>query len=835
MANNMSGNTVDAQKLCLALLNADSETVAIDLLKKAGYWDKQNAWRFYGDKEGNWSQIGAQQARPESSLTEKITNAIDARLMRACLAAGIDPESPKAPRSVTEAVAKFFGAGSAYGPGNTLTEWMDEKRTTLSREITIAVTGERKTPCITICDLGEGQRPERIAETFVSLDKQNKIRIHFLHGRFNMGGSGVLPFCGTENLQLIISRRSPDAAKTSNESSQPDVGQWGFTIVRREDTGGRNSVYTYLAPIDSEKSPRRGRVLRFAAKELALLPAGTDPYKRLTQSGSLLKLYDYDVRGFAGNAILPDGLRSRLEACFPHPALPIRVHECREGFRGHKGSFETLLIGLGTRLDDNTADNLEPGFPDSVQFSVEGQRLTARVYAFKAGKASTYVKNEGVILTVDGQTHGTIPRTFFNRKAVNMDRLASSLVLMVDCSKLSQRTREVLFMTSRDRLRRAELTKILEDQLEEIVGHHQGLKELRERRKREEVEERLKDDQPLEQVLAKLLQSSPELGALFPPGLRIGNPMKSGGGKEGDGNGGSGKNKFEGKTHPTFFRFEKRSYGQTLIRNFEVGRKCRIRMETDAVNDYFKRDENPGVFLVSVDEEAGQREPNWSITLHDGVASISLDFDESVKVGDVVTVSFTLADPTLTQPFVNVARLAAATKSEREGGESGEKSGSNQKGEKSSGPGGLALPTIIRVKQDKWATRNFDSHSACAVVRDDKNATTFYINVDNAFLKHAQKVSKQDARVVEARFVFGNVLVGLAVLQRFQQLEKSAKSDETESNDESPAQRLVSIGLPKLVAEVTQATAPFLLPMIDRLGSLSQDAIESLAQAGDED
>ena len=32
--------------LCLALLHADTEAEVIEVLKKAGYWDKPAAWRY---------------------------------------------------------------------------------------------------------------------------------------------------------------------------------------------------------------------------------------------------------------------------------------------------------------------------------------------------------------------------------------------------------------------------------------------------------------------------------------------------------------------------------------------------------------------------------------------------------------------------------------------------------------------------------------------------------------------------------------------------------------------------------------------------------------------
>jgi hypothetical protein len=59
-----------AKKLALALLKADSEAEVVELLKAAGFWDKPEAWRLVGDRDGNFATIGSQQSRPEAALVE---------------------------------------------------------------------------------------------------------------------------------------------------------------------------------------------------------------------------------------------------------------------------------------------------------------------------------------------------------------------------------------------------------------------------------------------------------------------------------------------------------------------------------------------------------------------------------------------------------------------------------------------------------------------------------------------------------------------------------------------------------------------------------------------
>ena len=62
--------------------------------------------------------------------------------------------------------------------------------------------------------------------------------------------------------------------------------------------------------------------------------------------------------------------------------------------------------------------------------------MTARIYAFKRGKSDAYRRGEGLLFTVNGQTHGIIPAAFFRQKRVGLDYLADSLLVLCDCDGL---------------------------------------------------------------------------------------------------------------------------------------------------------------------------------------------------------------------------------------------------------------------------------------------------------------------------------------------------------------------------------------------------------------
>lgn len=847
------------RNMAMGLLKADTEQEAIGILTKAGFWDNPAAWRLYGDSDGNYATIGNQQSRPEAALVEKVVNSVDARLMAQCMRLGLDPTSATAPASIRHAVSRFFEGRELDGEiGGTVDSWPRKRQLEESQHITIAATGSKQAPSLTIADRGEGQSPARMPDTFLSIHRTNKLRIPFVQGKFNMGGTGVLKFGGPNRLQLIISRRDPELAK-GEMAKDSTAGHWGFTIVRRERPGDqagqvRNSVFRYLAPIKSN-DVAQGNILSFSAPRLPLMPDGNEAYARDVEWGSAIKLYEYDMRGFKSHVLMSDGLLFRLELLLPEIALPVRVHECRS-YRGHEGSFANTLVGLTARLNENRGGNLEPGYPTSVPLTVHGERMIARIYAFKSGKADTYRTNEGIIFTINGQTHGAIPKTFFSRNRVKMGRLASSLLVVVDCTKLSVTAREDLFMNSRDRLSNGDLRKSIEDELEDLIGKHPGLRELRERRRGEEIAERLEDSRPLEQVLDSILRSSPSLAKLFLLGQRLSRPHRTqpgtlpGGGQGTD----EGAGVFNGKTHPTFFRFFRKRTGEDLNRNCEIGRRCRIKFETDVENEYFSRANNRGRYHVELaDGPLAGTELDNSLTLHNGIANWSVTIpEEGLAVGDVVAITCSIEDDVIPSPLVNVARLTIQLKGDEQGRGGSRRSSSSggDDGEEGSGPngrsgsqgpdgtiqpGGLQMPNIVQIRESDWAEHKFDERSACKIVDDgsaedgkEQSNYTFYVNMDNVYLRTDIKDKSDDVGLTEAKFKFGNVLVGLALIHDVQNRKGVAPTGREDADSDAQT-------VEDSVAATTRALAPFLVPMINYLGTLSPDEMAAVAQAGDED
>lgn len=830
--------TPSYDQLCLALMRCETEDEVLSLLQVEGYWDNRDLWRPIDDNENNFSTIGNQQGEAIAALSEKIVNGIDARLINACCIAGVDPEGPDAPGTMRAAVARFFENRShPREDDGQVASWTDAGKITREAELlTLAATGQmpkkgkQTFPSLSIADQGEGQTPDSFPRTFMSLGKSNKLRIRFVQGKFNMGGTGAFQFChGQNKLQLIVSRRNP--ALLSAGSTQRDQ-QWGFTVVRREAPTGqaKSSVFTYLAPVGADSCPRGGNVLAFSADTWPIFPRadsqGRDAYARQSEYGSLIKLYEYEWLGTRTNIIIAsDGLLRRVDTSLPELALPVRLYECREGYSGHAGSFATNALGLVARLNNDKADNLELARPIDGTISLDGRQIPVWIYAFKPDKAKAYRNSRvGVICTVNGQSHGGFSIDFFRRKTVNLPYLADSLLVIADCSAIDGQMREDLFMNSRDRLRDRPVARRLESQLEMHLKDESILRELQNQRRQQALTKQIGEDKPLADVFTKLLRSNPSLSKLFLQGLRLPSPFPPGGGQ---GKGSAAV--FHGRRFPTFFRFKGQQTGLPYSREAHIGSRVRIAFETDADDDYFSRVEDAGALSVSrlVDGNYVD-EGSWSHSaLHEGAMRLIIaELPEDAEVGEKLEYRIEITDPGRVDAFVNDLRLLVLP--EQAGGGGGGAGGSSTRNEgrgKDGNGSTLAMPEIQPVHRDDWgkAPHNFNEESALAIIGSgeeiDRQPTSydFFVNVDNKYLKTAEKSSRTPAEILEKQFTYALVLVGMAMLH----------DANDHGTDKQPAQGSDATQLPEepnieeTIRLTTRALAPVILPIIESIGGLA--------------
>lgn len=785
----------EIKNLALSLARADAEEEVVNLLKKFKFWDDDSVWREYGDNPINYSTIGNQQSSPDNALVEKLVNSVDAVLMRECLRRGIKPDSKAAPQSMSDAQKQFFGIYNGK-----LSSIDERQRTSLADNILLVATGNKVNPSFSIIDKGEGQTPKRIPETLLSLTKDNKIRIPFVQGKFGMGGSGVLRFGSSDyKLQLLISKRD---IKIGDQDETKDL--WGLTVIRREDPkeGMRSSHYTYLAP--------NNQILSFVADKLPLLPgAYPDVFSDFLEFGTYIKLYEYEI-GPSLRSFIGFDLYYRLALLMPDVALPIRMLE-RRSYKAH--THDKTLAGLSVRLDEDKSENLEPEFqtPSTGEMTVEGQKLDYSIYVFKKGKKENYAKSEGTVFSINGQTHGFLPKTFFDRKAVGMSYLSDSILVTIDCSKISRKKQEELFMPSRDRLAETPFRFSIEKELEDIIKNHTGLRNLQNRRRKEVIEDRLQDSKPLAEILENIIKKSPTLSNLFLRGVRIRNPFNTEGATEQD--------KFKGKEFPTYFKLVK-NYAKDCPKICHINHKFRIQYETDAENNYFNRDKDPGELALKIDDEPIM---DYSLNLWNGLATLTISLPEEAKIGDNFCFNAQVSDINRVESFSSQFCIRVGEEQETNGTNGNRKNPPSDKpGEERQKESYLDMPNVIDIRKEDWNKDDykefkFAEFSALKVRSSGEgNSYDFFINMDNAYLKTEIKGdTKTDPAILEARYRYGMVLLGISILD-FEENRQKAKKNK-ESNDSG-------FSIYEQISIFTEAISPTLLPMIASLGSSEFEA-----------
>jgi hypothetical protein len=204
------------------LLAAESEEELLAALVARNLMTEVAQWPYLGDMPNNQSIVHNQQSTAAAALLEKFTNAVDAVLLRQCKAAGMDPRG----RSTVygRAIERYFGdVGEEFREREKLRAFAEQN-------IVLYATGSKARPCLSLYDAGEGQLPKDFRGTFCSLihgeaRASYKGAIPFVQGRFNMGGTGVLPFCSEKHkMQLIVSRVPADVAKS-------DDHEWGYRLL----------------------------------------------------------------------------------------------------------------------------------------------------------------------------------------------------------------------------------------------------------------------------------------------------------------------------------------------------------------------------------------------------------------------------------------------------------------------------------------------------------------------------------------------------------------------------------------------------------------------------
>lgn len=689
----------------------------------------------------NWVPLGGddklfgvthnQQSSPIAALVEKITNSIDAMLTKRCYEMGIQPTSPAAPKSMEEAVEKFFPKHKQWD--------LRQFRREQAEEIQILADGPPRNTSVIIYDNGEGQHPEMFEKTLLSLLKGNKMNIQFVQGKYNMGSSGALTFCGKKKYQLVGSKR------------YDNTGDFGFTLIRKRkiSESGENARSSHL-----EYFKINGKIPSFSCGEMDL-----KLHNRKYKTGTVLKLYSYQFpSGYSGFA---QELNQSLNEFLFEPVLPLLTVDKKERYPNNK-VLELDLYGLKRRLDDDKSEYVDEIF--SEEYTDEKfKQCKVTCYVFKPKLTGRDVKksketirdrffknNMAVMNSLNGQVHGFFTSEFITR-TLKFNMLKDHLLIHVDCTAMNQDFREELFMGSRDRMKEGDETKYLRDFLGRRLRESK-LDEINKKRK-ESVGLESEDTNELIKSFAKNLPKNSELFRLIQNTLKLDEEKKR---KE------VGEHKkpreekevipFKAQRFPSKFKLHKRKDGVNVLSVPINGEKI-IKFETDVENDYFDRIDEPGNLQLALlqmkhntngggNKRGASTEVSELLNIvksspNDGTIKLTVNPTKEMKVGDEVEMKVSLTAPG--DPFEEIIWVKVT-----------DPEAPKEKAPKEEPDDNIGLPELKKVNKEQWAALEekgieMNHNTVMFPLAEGDVLSTIYVNLDSrVFLSHRAKLKSED-------------------------------------------------------------------------------------------
>ncbi len=571
------------KKLLLDLYNAASSEDVYNVVKAYGI-DGPEYWKPYGGNQNNAGTFENQQSSPENALVEKITNSIDAILMKECYIREINPKAkgdPAVPQDMSKAVEAFYGVRDG--------KWeniSDSKRNEIAQQIQIILSADKRTPNVAIYDNGEGQNPENFPETFLSIAHGNKNDVPFVQGKYNFGATGAVVFCGDEHrYQMIISRRNKDLSDGN--------GRIGFTLVRRhilskeEEKAVKLTWYEYLVLDDVIPS--------IPGERLDLGLNKSQPF----ESGTIVKMYSYQL---SKPSMATTDLWRELNPLLFVPALPILIYETRD-YKQHTAT--KLMLGNRTRLALDDRDKVK--FTKTLQTSLFNSSIPITVYIFdRETKNPEFIGGKSVIYTLNGQTQGTEPKTFISQD-LGFRNLREYMLVCVDCSQVGTTARQELFMASRDRLKQGKYYNELREDIISLLKNDDDIKRMDQDYKGRAFKETGEDKDMIESLFSHL-KSNSDIKKMF-----AGNQgafsffTKKANSKEQPSESNKKDTKEQEKKnlkrYPSFFKVKgfdtsKEDYVKAIRR----GGKGKIILETDVENEFLSRSyDNGSIEITTLD------------------------------------------------------------------------------------------------------------------------------------------------------------------------------------------------------------------------------------------
>ncbi|MDD5041358.1 MAG: hypothetical protein PHX87_02110 [Candidatus Peribacteraceae bacterium] len=484
------------------------------------------------------------------------------------------------------------------------------------------------------------------------------------------------------------------------------------------------------------------------------------------------------------------GFQKEVSRMLYSPPFPLLLEETRFG-----NTESRLLLGNRTRIRDH---KLEGNERSKVEDSEDYSNINIGIFdnrnieitVFKEGTHTSgrwggtdefTSKKQAVFFTVNGQTHYTLPRSFFSR--AKLDFLKDELMVHIDCTSVTLQRRRKIFMASRDRVRKSEELKNIEKDLLEILKTDDWLRKLNHVREERSIAHNAKDQNFANKVLSKLIKINPEIAVL----LNIGDQVKTGINHEKEKRQRKRKNSvppeppvpFVGERFPTFFEIdkwnsEKGLYNKEIPQNSYV----RVRFKTDVQNDYLNeiRGSERGYFKCDMPEILK------GDVLRNGILTAKIEVTEGKQVGDTFTVRFELTRPWEDSFFQEIKfTVVKPQKTEDENGRTKDELEKN-----------TPRPIPVYAQKQEGIERNeykiweemtdFEwNEETISQVKEGEN-TDVYINMDasylRGFLKRQRGISDKKREAIIRNYKIAILLYSVVLKSRVKKVVEDNGADE---------------------------------------------------------
>jgi hypothetical protein len=237
------------------------------------------------------------------------------------------------------------------------------------------------------------------------------------------------------------------------------------------------------------------------------------------------------------------------------------------------------------------------------------------------------------------------------------------------------------------------------------------------------------------------------------------------------------KGNYQGKKYPTFFRLRNAEQKFTLKCGSKSSKK--VYFETDARNDYFSRNRNPGKLFIENEDDSDLLRSTF---LHNGICECTFRPRKNAKIGERYSINIIIKDKINgDNTFRSVVEIIIVEDEIKKGTISTYKpldktplaqiNFSRQKRSLNDGTGekkGLSMPKIrwVYKNQDTWQKFNFNENSGLKIMTSPDGSLDVYINGENKFLKKEISLRKELQEILKEQYKISLTLACLGIYRQ---------------------------------------------------------------------